>query len=79
MVYKSCPDLSLLAGTTSPVVNPETEYRSAYKQSAGHQEHFNTNNSTVERAAATAADNNDIDDTDGINEVCNYLYIFYLL
>ena len=67
-MYKSCPDLSQLTGTTAPIVNPDTEYRAAYKQSTNDPEHFNANNSTLTANAATS----DIggDDDDGINEVC---------
>ena len=64
-MYKSCPDLSRLSGPTAPVVNPDTEYRAAYKPSAEHLEHYSTNKSSP--AAAAAADN---DEDDGVNEVC---------
>ena len=67
-MYKSCPDLSQLTGTTAHIVNPDTEYRAAYKPSTKDPEHFNANNSTLMANAATS----DIggDDDDGINEVC---------
>ena len=71
-MYKSCPDLSQLTGTTAPIVNPDTEYRAAYKQSTNDPEHFNANNSTLaDNAAASCSD-----DDDGINEVCLIVNIF---
>ena len=67
MVYKSCPDLSRLSGSSAPVVNPDSEYRAAYKPSTEHHQLDNTSSHTL-IANAAAADNSD--DDDDINEVC---------
>ena len=74
MVYKSCPDLSRLSATAAPVVNPDSEYRAAYRPSSEHHQ-LNTNNSTDAAAAADVANDND-DNNDDINEVCGLLLIF---
>jgi len=77
MVYKSCPDLSRLAGTAEPVVGTVTEYQSAFKPSAEYTERDNSaDNATTKAAnvAAAASQNDDDGGGDDVNEVRVYVW-----